>query len=319
MAARIIDPVLAINFALVVEAGSITAGAAMANVPQPWMSTQMKKLEHLVGEKLLDRSSRHMELTEAGRRLLPFAQALLDADRAMQAHLAKSRASSERMIRLGAPHYTIGDPDRNRLLAQMIRHRPDLHIDVLTGHPQELFRWLRSGVIDCVFTVVNGYDTLRDVRIARFERRFAYALLPRGDPLASAPSIRLADLAGRDLVIAPDHANARSRRISLAPFERAGVKFVMAPDENRQVIESFAAQLGLPCLRWSYGRDQQRDQGEQRCLFIEEGLTIGMALFCRSDDTRLKVRHIMNCVAEVAQPEAPAADIAVPDRLGQAG
>ncbi len=55
-------------------------------ITQPVLSRQVRQLEQELGTDLLDRSSRRVELTEAGRLLLEEARALLAASDA--AHVA---------------------------------------------------------------------------------------------------------------------------------------------------------------------------------------------------------------------------------------
>lgn len=68
-------------FAVVVEAGSLTAAAARLRLSQPSLSVAIGKLETELGVRLLVRSPRGVEPTSAGRTLLDAASRLLgDAD-----------------------------------------------------------------------------------------------------------------------------------------------------------------------------------------------------------------------------------------------
>ena len=66
----------------VVEEGSFTRAAQRERVAQPAVSAQIRRLERMVGQQLLTRSSREVRLTEAGAALLPHARAALAAVRA---------------------------------------------------------------------------------------------------------------------------------------------------------------------------------------------------------------------------------------------
>ena len=68
----------------VVEEGSISAGARRLNLTQPPVSLQLQRLEAECGVRLLDRGSRRVRLTEAGKSLYDTAkriQSLTLADR----------------------------------------------------------------------------------------------------------------------------------------------------------------------------------------------------------------------------------------------
>jgi DNA-binding transcriptional LysR family regulator len=64
-------------FCAVVERRSFSQAAARLGVTQPAVSLQIRSLEKRLGRKLLDRSGRRVEPTEAGRRLYRAAQRML--------------------------------------------------------------------------------------------------------------------------------------------------------------------------------------------------------------------------------------------------
>ena len=64
-------------FLAVVEAGSFSRAAEQCHVAQPSLSQQIKKLESGLGQVLFDRLARGVELTDAGRALLPRARLIL--------------------------------------------------------------------------------------------------------------------------------------------------------------------------------------------------------------------------------------------------
>ena len=64
-------------FVAVAETGSFTRAAERCNVAQPSLSQQIMKLEQELGEPLFDRLHRRVVLTDAGRLLLPRANAIL--------------------------------------------------------------------------------------------------------------------------------------------------------------------------------------------------------------------------------------------------
>src|SRR5919201_1381764 len=63
-------------FAAVVELRSFSQAAERLGVTQPAVSLQIRSLEQRLGQRLLDRSGRRVEPTEAGRRLYRGAQRL---------------------------------------------------------------------------------------------------------------------------------------------------------------------------------------------------------------------------------------------------
>lgn len=74
----------------VVDAGSISAGSRKLNAPLPSVSRKVAELERHLGTKLLIRTSRNVQLTDAGRDYVEAARRIVD-----QLDEAERRASGE--------------------------------------------------------------------------------------------------------------------------------------------------------------------------------------------------------------------------------
>lgn len=61
-------------FYTVAERGSFSAAAQALHMTQPAVTMQIQSLEDYFGTKLLHRSTKKIELSEAGATLLPFAK-----------------------------------------------------------------------------------------------------------------------------------------------------------------------------------------------------------------------------------------------------
>jgi DNA-binding transcriptional LysR family regulator len=75
-------------FCAVVERKSFSQAAERLGVTQPAVSLQIKALEERLGHRLLDRSGRRVEPTEAGRRLYRNAQRMLQLEESLLADVA---------------------------------------------------------------------------------------------------------------------------------------------------------------------------------------------------------------------------------------
>ena len=75
-------------FCAVVERKSFSQAAERLGVTQPAVSLQVRALEERLGRRLLDRSGRRVEPTEAGRRLYRSAQRMLSVEEQLLADLA---------------------------------------------------------------------------------------------------------------------------------------------------------------------------------------------------------------------------------------
>src|SRR3712207_4358304 len=75
-------------FCTVVERRSFSEAAERLGVTQPAVSLQIRALEERLGQRLLDRSGRRVEPTEAGARLYRGARRLLAAEEQLLAEVA---------------------------------------------------------------------------------------------------------------------------------------------------------------------------------------------------------------------------------------
>ena len=85
----------------VADALSFRKAAERCHVSQPALSVQIRQLEGLIGARLLERHSRHVALTDAGRVLNEAARRLLrDVDAAVEV-LGTASAAASRPSRRG--------------------------------------------------------------------------------------------------------------------------------------------------------------------------------------------------------------------------
>jgi DNA-binding transcriptional LysR family regulator len=89
-------------FCEVVERKSFSQAAERLGVTQPAVSLQVRSLEKRLGTKLLDRSGRRVEPTEAGQRLYRAAQRMLSVEGQLLEELAGEEAELRGELALGA-------------------------------------------------------------------------------------------------------------------------------------------------------------------------------------------------------------------------
>ena len=87
-------------FVHVVEAGSITHGAARMHLAIAAASTRIRNMEDVLGTPLLHRERQGIQTTEAGRTLLHHARVLLQQAERMRGDLAQYAEGIKGQIRL---------------------------------------------------------------------------------------------------------------------------------------------------------------------------------------------------------------------------
>jgi len=96
-----IDTALLRTFAVLAETRSFSRTAERVGRSQSAVSTQIQKLEDLLGRQLFDRDRRNVRLTEDGERLLGYAKQILRLSEAMIHRFREPEVGGE--VRFGSP------------------------------------------------------------------------------------------------------------------------------------------------------------------------------------------------------------------------
>lgn len=92
-------------FCRIVEAGNLSAVAREQNQNPSQLSRQLQALEAELGVRLLERSTRHLHLTEAGRVYLGHARELLRQHNQALDELSELAGSPRGLLRISAPEH----------------------------------------------------------------------------------------------------------------------------------------------------------------------------------------------------------------------
>ncbi|MBH1934955.1 LysR family transcriptional regulator [Streptomyces sp. AV19] len=183
----------------IAERGTITAAAGALHMTQPALSRTLAQLENRVGVRLVDRSSRRLALTPAGRTLHDHGRAILSH---LDAALADTAAVS-RPLRIGYSCAVLG-----RLTVPLLRswRREHPHVPLELRRHDNRSAGLASGDADvAVVRALPGDPRIRTEALYWEER---LAALPDDHPLAGRDRIVLADLADETLALCSDLSSA---------------------------------------------------------------------------------------------------------------
>jgi DNA-binding transcriptional LysR family regulator len=114
-------------FHTVAELGSFSLAAQMLHMTQPAVTMQVQGLEDYFGTKLLNRSTKKIELTEAGQTLFPYAQRSIDMMRETDVAMSSFTHMLQGRLQLGAS-LTIGEYVLPRLLGPFGQQYPQINI-----------------------------------------------------------------------------------------------------------------------------------------------------------------------------------------------
>ena len=115
-------------FVEVVQYGSLSETARRTNIPVATVSRRIKQLEKDLGFRLLERSTRHLRLTDAGASFLDYAAQGVEAFATGQAVLDRYQVELSGTLRLSLPN---GFSPWRRLLHDFQLHHPKVKISLL--------------------------------------------------------------------------------------------------------------------------------------------------------------------------------------------
>lgn len=142
--ARNVDWNLFALFVEIVQSGGISAAARALNRQQPTVSAGLKRLEEHLGVELFTRTSHGVELTSAGRALLPLCQKMMEAARAAPHEVARAAHLLEGVINIRSISSVVSPQFDEALIAFHKAHPGvEIHLEVMPW--RQVVKALRLG------------------------------------------------------------------------------------------------------------------------------------------------------------------------------
>ncbi len=131
-------------FVTVVEHGSFSEAARVMGLSQPAVTMQIQGLESDLGATLLERRYRRIEMTEAGRALLPYARTVLGQMEAAREEVERLADQVGGHLRLAAST-TPGQYVLPRLLGPFLRAHHDVSVSIHVADTTEVLQLVEAG------------------------------------------------------------------------------------------------------------------------------------------------------------------------------
>jgi DNA-binding transcriptional LysR family regulator len=186
--------------------GTLAAAADALHLTPSAVSQQLAALEREVGLPVLERNGRGIRLTGAAEVLVGHADLVLAQLEAAAADVAAYTEGLVGTVRLAGFATALAELVAPAVVRLRETH-PRLELTAVEQEAPECFRALSRGDLDIAISMASRYAPAADE--PRFHRRPLHtdtldAVLPTGHPLAGAPVVELAALAGETWVGPPD-------------------------------------------------------------------------------------------------------------------
>lgn len=199
----------------IAEAGSIGRAARALHVAQPALTSQLRRIESVMGVRLFERHRAGVTPTEAGQYAVARARELLTAfdDLIQTVHELAQPTELPDAVRVGGVASALVT-----ILVSVLQERfPEREVPcIMEPMVGNLLEQVSSGALD--LAVVHEFPgfamRVPDGVVLRtlLAREPVFAMVPAGHPAAAAPGIDLAELAGEDWVMmSPDDTGLYTR------------------------------------------------------------------------------------------------------------
>lgn len=189
-------------------------------IAQPALSRQVAQLEQALGTRLLNRSSRRVELTPAGAALVERIEPVLSTLSRFPAELAAVAEGRVGRLRVGFTGLAMATvlPD---IVREFHRGFPGIRLELSESPSSAQLAALQAGEIDCGFFHPDAPSPGIETKLLLRERNGV--LLPADHPLRDKRSLRLRDLDATPFVLFPRAHNPGYYDRILAAFAASGV------------------------------------------------------------------------------------------------
>jgi LysR family transcriptional regulator, transcription activator of glutamate synthase operon len=255
-----------------------TRAAAREHIAQPALSQQIRRLEHEVGLALVERTTRRVTVTEAGRVLVARARRILAEVDAASAEMQAFSGVRSGHVMVGTMH-TMGPVDVSLALAVFHQRHPGVELTVREESSEEMAEMLRDDVLDLAFLSVTERMESHGLRLHQLVLEELVVVLPHEHPLAGHRAVRMGELAHEQFISFRE--GARLRELLEFAGRTAGFEpeVHLESNETERIRRLVARQMGVAILPRSDAEYPGADVAV--ATLIEPSLRRDITLACR--------------------------------------
>lgn len=231
------------EFARAARCGSLKRLSQELGLPQATLAARLKAFEEDLGLELFERSARGLTLTQAGERLLPSAEEILDSLRQLRGELREAERHRYRRLRIavsgsGLPLYL------GPFLDELNLRYPDMSLELLDDSRFSIEDGLRSGAVDIYFAAVTRDFEIPGLTKTMVAASSQYVLLPRSHRLANRTTLSVKELDGESFVLYPRTKENSIRDFQLRNLKASGISYKVYESETSPLFYKLLVPIG---------------------------------------------------------------------------
>ena len=229
------------------EERHFTRAAAREHIAQPALSQQIRRLEEEIGLPLVERTTRQVAITHAGRLLVARARRIFAELEAAEAELLALKGMESGRVTVGTMH-TMGPIDVSLVLAIFHQRHPGVELTVREESSEELAEKVRADELDLAFLSVTERVESHGLGLHQLVLEELVVLLPPAHPLAGRRKLRMADLQDEEFI--SFRAGARLRELLFSAARTAGFqpRVTLESNESGRIRRLVSRGMGVAIL-----------------------------------------------------------------------
>jgi LysR family transcriptional regulator, benzoate and cis,cis-muconate-responsive activator of ben and cat genes len=267
-------------FLVVASELNFRRAAERLHMSQPPLSRLIAGLERDLRVRLLERTTRTVSLTPAGRLLFREAPAILDRAEALEKRVRERGRLPAQSVRLGlsTAGFATWVPER---VARFERDVAETGVEMTTNVPDRLLRDLRLGRLDAVCLEAADGEAHGLERWVVAEDAVG-VLLPSTHRWATRRTLRLRDLEGETVIVHPRHEHAHLYESQQRTLRDAGIRYRLHTKKPTESCAILVAR-GKGLLLTAPSSVRQRPSNTRFVPLREPDLKMEVALLWRKD------------------------------------
>ncbi len=221
---------------------SLTRAAELSGISPSAASQQIQEMERNLGIDLLDRSTRPLSLTAAGRLYQDLCRDVLRRNEEFHAALGELKSEVEGTVRV-ASIYSVGLVEMTQLEAEFQKRQPNVRLAVDYLRPEKVYEAVLSDRSDV--GLVSYPEPTREICVTPWRNEEMVVAVPPGHPLAGRESVGAADLNGLEFIAFDEELPIRREVDRYLKSHGAEVNIVMHFDNIQTIKEAIAIGPGV--------------------------------------------------------------------------
>lgn len=272
-------------FSTVVDCGTITRAAETLYIAQPALSQHIVSLEREFGQKLLIRSRRGVQPTEAGSALYRYAQGILRLERAARDDILHGQSAPSGLVTVGVAPYTHFSAVMAPIVKKIRSRYPEITVRTIETLTKIHSQALQLGQIDVGLIFDPG--NMQGVDSAHIATEELYLVTPQDVELSGATdtTVPMSSIPELEYIL-PRAEHTLRRRVESALFDMgAQLKVSAEVEETYPLLRSIDAGLGATILPRSAVDALFGDDGDNISarLITDPTLKLNLALVTARD------------------------------------